>query len=473
MLRLFPNLHLCRRKFYLIRVMQNYILYFCMQTFLSKQLHMKYKSINPELFRYNRKRFARQMKADSIAIFHSNDRMPRNGDQFHPFRQSSSLFRLCGIDQEETTLVLFPDCPKDDTKEILFVKRTTEKQALYEGQLLNKEQVRKLSGVQKICWLEDMEVLLHELILLSKRIYVNLNENEYFHSDVLTRDHRFAQQLMQRYPAHKYHRAQPLMKNVSMIKSPWEVELIQESIHITEKAFARVMKFIRPGVMEYEVEAEIIHEFIRNRANGHAYEPIVASGANACILHYGKNNQACKDGDLVLMDFGAEYANYAADLTRVVPVNGRFNDRQRDVYNAVLKVMRSATELLVPGILLDDYHQVVGKMMEQELMQLGLISRQDIKAQDPEHPAYKKYFMHGTSHHLGLDVHDLSNRYVPIQAGMVFTVEPAIYIPAENIGIRLENNILVTDEGPIDLMADIPVEIEAIEEIMNRVEVVV
>ena len=432
---------------------------------------MKYKSINPELFRYNRKRFARQMKPESVAIFHSNDRMPRNGDQFHPFRQSSSLFRLSGIDQEESVLVLFPDCPKEDTREVLFIKKTTEKQALYEGQLLNKEDARRVSGLAKVCWLEDMEVLLHELILLSKRVYVNLNENEYFHSDVLTRDHRFAQRLMQRYPAHKYHRSQPLMKHVSMIKSPWEIALIQESIDITGKAFDRVMKFIQPEVMEYEIEAEIIHEFIRNRANGHAYEPIVASGANACVLHYGKNNQPCKDGDLVLMDFGAEYANYAADLTRVIPVNGRFSDRQRAVYDAVLRTLEAATQMLVPGTMLDDYHKEVGKMMEQELIKLNLITRQDIKDQDPDHPAYKKYFMHGTSHHLGLDVHDLSNRYVPIQAGMVFTVEPAIYIQKEKMGIRLENNILVTDEGPVNLMSNIPIEAEAIEEIMNPVEV--
>ena len=428
---------------------------------------MKYKPLNPELFRLNRRRFTRQMKPDSIAIFHSNDMMPRSGDQFFPFRQNSALFSMSGLDQEETVVVLFPDCVKDGFQEIAFIKKTTERIAIYDGQKFTKEQATKISGIQKVFWLDELDKVLNELILLSKRIYVNLNENDYYRSDVVSRNLRFAKQLKERYPAHKYHRSGPILKKMAMIKSKYEINAIDKACEITEKAFRRVLEFVKPGVMEYEVEAEIIHEFIRNRANGHAYTPIVASGKNSCILHYVDNNQICQDGDLVLMDFGAEYANYAADMTRVIPVNGQFSDRQKAVYKSVLKVMQEATQMLVPGTMMDDYHKEVGKMMEKELLNLKLISKTDIKNQDPEKPAYKKYFMHGTSHHLGLDVHDLGNQHVPIQAGMVFTCEPGIYIPEEEIGIRLENDILVTDHGPVNLMASIPVEVEEIEELMN------
>lgn len=428
---------------------------------------MKYKPLSPELYRLNRRRFISQMKPDSIAIFLSNDLMPRNGDQFFPFRQNSALFSLSGLDQEDTILVLFPDCVKDGFQEVVFIKKTTERIAIYDGQKYNKEEATKISGIQKVFWLDEMDKVLNELILLSKRIYVNLNENEYYHSKIQTNNLRFAKSLQGRYPAHKFHRSGPILKKMAMIKSKYEVNAIDKACEITEKAFRRVLDFVKPGVMEYEVEAEIIHEFIRNRANGHAYSPIVASGKNSCILHYVDNNQVCKDGDILLMDFGAEYANFAADMTRVIPINGQFSTRQKAVYKAVLKVMQEATQMLVPGMMMDDYHREVGKMMEKELLQLKLISKTDIKNQDPDKPAYKKYFMHGTSHHLGLDVHDLSSQYVPIQAGMVFTVEPGIYIPEENIGVRLENNILVTDHEPINLMASIPVEVEEIEELMN------
>lgn len=428
---------------------------------------MKYKSLSPELYRLNRRRFTSQMKPDSVAIFHSNNLMPRSGDQFFPFRQNSALFSMCGLDQEETVLVLFPDCVKDGFQEVAFIKKTTEKIALYDGHKFTKKEARKVSGIQKIFWLDEMDKILNELILLSKRIYVNLNENEYYRSDIDTKNLRFTKQLQQRYPAHKYHRSGPILKKMAMIKSKYEVAAIDKACEITEKAFRRVVDFVKPGVMEYEVEAEIIHEFIRNRANGHAYSPIVASGKNSCVLHYVDNNQICNDGDILLMDFGAEYANFAADMTRVIPVNGQFTSRQKAIYQSVLKVMQEATQMLVPGMMMDDYHEEVGKMMEKELLQLKLISKTDIKSQDPDNPAYKKYFMHGTSHHLGLDVHDLSSQYVPVQAGMVFTVEPGIYIPEENIGIRLENNILVTDHGPVNLMASIPVEVEEIEELMN------
>ena len=428
---------------------------------------MKYTKIDHELFKMNRKRFARSMQKHSIAIFHSNDMMPRNGDQFHPFRQNSSLFYLCGIDQEETVLVLFPDCIKDGFKEVLFIKKTNKFIATWEGHKYTKEEARETSGIQKIYWLDDMDNILKELVLLSKRIYTNVNENDRFHSEVPSRDLRFTKQLMEKFPSHKYHRAQPILKKLSAIKSQLELEILQTACDITGKAFRRILNYVKPGVYEYEIEAEIIHEFIKNRANGHAYSPIVASGKNACVLHYLDNNQLCKDGDLILMDFGAEYANYAADLTRTIPVSGQFSTRQKEVYNAVLKVMQMAKQLLVPGTTLSEYHSEVGKIMESELVALKLISQTDIKNQDADWPAYKKYFMHGTSHHLGLDVHDLCNRYDPIQAGMVLTCEPGIYIPEEGFGIRIENDIVVTDHGPFDLMANIPIEAEEIEELMN------
>ena len=428
---------------------------------------MRYEPLNPALFEQNRKRFTRKMLPDSIAIFNSSDLMPRNGDLFFPFRQNSDLFYLCGLDQPEVVLVLFPNCIKDGFHEVAFIKRTNDVIATWEGHKYTKEEARRISGIEKIFWLDEMYRILHELILLAKRIYVNTNENDRFASEVKSRDLRFAQKLMDRYPVHKYHRSQPILKKLAMIKLPQEIEVLGKAIDITAKAFNRVLKFVRPGVFEYEVEAEITHEFIRNRASGHAYTPIVASGENSCVLHYTDNNKRCKDGALLLLDFGAEYANYAADLSRTIPVSGQYSARQRKVYSAVLRVLKAAQQLLVPGTMLEEYHKEVGKMMQSELLDLGLIDKTDIKNEDPNHPAYKKYFMHGTSHHLGLDVHDLANRYDPIQAGMVFTCEPGIYIKEEGLGVRLENDILVTDNGPVNLMGAVPVEIEEIEALMN------
>jgi len=428
---------------------------------------MKYQALPVELFSINRRRFVRHMKPDSVAIFHSNDQMPRNGDQYFPFRQNSALFALSGLDQPETVLVLFPDCVKEGFREVAFIQRASEHSKIWEGHRYTKEEATKISGIQKIFFIDEMPGVLNELILLSKRIYINPNENDRYVSDVPNRDLRFAQKLIAQYPAHKLHRSQPILKKVLMNKNIHEVALIQHAINLTNQAFRRVLEFVRPGVWEYEVEAEIIHEFIRNRATGHAYTPIIASGKNACILHYNENNQQCKPGELLLMDFGAEYANYAADMTRTIPVDGTFTERQKAVYQSVLNVMKRATKMLLPGHTLEEYHKEVGKMMESELLKLGLISRSDIDHQPKDKPAYKKYFMHGTSHHLGLDVHDLGDRYAPIQAGMVFTVEPGIYIPEEGFGIRLEDNILVTDDGPVNLMKDIPVEIKEIEELMH------
>lgn len=427
---------------------------------------MKYDPINPDFFINNRKRFMRKMQPDSLAIFYSNDLMPRSGDTFFPFRQNSGLFYLSGLDQEETIVVLFPDCIKEGFQEVAFIKRTSDYIAIWEGEKYSKENARAVSGIQKVYWLDEMAPILHELILLSKRIYINTEEHDRFIPELPTRNMRMARDLMERYPGHKYHRAQPILKKLMMNKQAAEVELMKQAIGITGKAFRRVLEFVHPGVMEYEIEAEITHEFLRNRASGHAYDPIVASGANSCILHYTRNNQECKAGDVLLMDFGAEYGHYASDLTRTIPVSGQFNARQRKVYDSVLHIMKEAQQLLVPGTTLEEYSKEVVKMMESALIDLKLLSRKDIEQQNPELPLYKQYFMHGTSHHLGLDVHDLADRYVPIQEGMVFTCEPGIYIRDEKLGVRIENNILVTEHGPLDLMASIPVEVEEIEELM-------
>ena len=428
---------------------------------------MKYLPLNPELYQMNRKRFIREMKPNTAAIFNSNDLMPRSGDQFYPFRQNAGLFYLSGIDQEESMLLLYPDCPKEGFKEVLLIKRSSEHIAVWEGHKYSKEEARAVSGVEKVLFLDEAETVLHELFLLADGIYLNINENDRFLSPVETRDQRYAHAIRQHYPAHTLYRAQPLLKKLQMIKSPFEVEVLQHCADVTGKAFHRVLEFVRPGVWEYEVEAEIIHEFIRNRCTGHAYLPIVASGKNACVLHYVENRQQCRDGDMLLLDFGCEYANYSADLTRTIPVNGTFTSRQRAVYNAVWRVLQEARAMLVPGTTLDEYNREVGKFMESELLGLGLISRDEVEKQSPGNPVYKKYFMHGASHHLGLDVHDLCLRYEPFRAGMVFTCEPGIYIPEENLGIRLENDIRITDEGPVDLFSAIPIEAEEIEELMQ------
>ncbi|HNG90677.1 MAG TPA: M24 family metallopeptidase, partial [Saprospiraceae bacterium] len=337
----------------------------------------------------------------------------------------------------------------------------------WEGHKYTKEEATATSGIQKVYFLDEVEKDLNELILLSEGIYLNLNENDRFLSPVEYRDLRYARSIQARYPAHALHRAQPILKRLMTVKTKWEVEATQTAIDITEKAFRRVLPFVKPGVWEYEIEAEVIHEFIRNRATGHGYTPIIGSGKNACVLHYIENNQQCQAGDVLLMDFGCEYANYNADLTRSIPVSGRFSPRQRAVYDAVLRVLKGARALLRPGIQFIEYHKEVGKMMESELLGLGLISRQDIDSQNKDWPAYKKYFMHGTSHHLGLDVHDLFFRYDTFRAGNILTCEPGIYIPEEQLGIRIENDILITENGPVDLFANIPMEAEEIEELMN------
>ncbi len=433
---------------------------------------MKYTPIEKRLFIENRNRFKASLKPGALAFFNANDEMPRNGDCNFPFRQNSDLFYLSGIDQEQTILVVFPDAPLPQYKEILFLRQTNEKIAVWEGHKYTKEEARQASGIQSVYWLEEFQNILPVLMHHSSHIYINLNENDRFSSEVPYRELRFCNDLKNRYPAHTYERTGPIMSQLRSIKTDLEIKQLQKAIDITEKAFRKVMRFVKPGVMEYEIEAEVTHEFIRKRATGHAYTPIIASGANACVLHYIDNNKECKTGDVILMDFGAEYANYAADLTRCIPVSGEFTDRQRDVYNAVLRVMRQATKMLVPGNTIEKYHVEVGNIMEQELIGLGLLNKEDVKKQNPEQPLYKKYFMHGTSHFLGLDVHDVGNKYEPMKAGMIFTCEPGIYIPEENLGIRIENDILVTTKSPIDLMSAIPIEVEEIEEAMREARMV-
>jgi Xaa-Pro aminopeptidase len=428
---------------------------------------MKYLPIENNLFTNNRKSFVSSIKPQSIAIFHANDEFPRSGDQAFIFKQNADFFYLTGIDQEQSILLLFPDCPNSVYKEVLFLRQTNEHIAVWEGHKYTKEEARAASGIQAVYWLSEYENILHSIINYADNIYINTNENDRASVAVPYRDLRMLEELRAKYPLHNYQRSAPIMRDLRAVKSATEIELTRKACAITKDAFERVLKFTKPGVTEYEIEAEIIHEFIRQRATGHAYNPIIASGKNAIVLHYIDNNQVCQDGDVILFDFGAEYANYNADMSRSIPVNGRFTKRQREVYDAVLRVMRAATKMIVEGAIWNDYHDEVGKIMTSELIGLGLLTKHDVEKQDHKMPAYKKYFMHGTSHHLGLDVHDFASRYKPFEVGNILTCEPGIYIPAEGLGIRIENNILITKGGNVDLMAEIPIEAEHIEEIMN------
>lgn len=407
------------------------------------------------------------LPAKSVAVFHSNDIMPTNADGTMRFRQNNDLFYLCGIDQEETILVICPDFPDPNMREILFLRETNEHIAIWEGHKYTKEEAFEASGIVNIQWVNNFDSVFNTLMALSQHVLLNTNEHLRADIQVETRDARFIKKCKERYPLHHYHRLAPLMHQLRGVKEQEELDQMQIACDITEKGFRRILSFVQPGVTEYQIEAEFIHEFVRNRSKGFAYEPIIASGANACVLHYIENKDTCKDGDLLLLDVGAEYGNYNADMTRTIPVNGRFTERQRKVYDAVLRVQRGAMNILRPGTNIQDYHKEVGLMMQSELLGLKLLDQTDIKNQDPKWPAYKKYFMHGTSHHLGLDVHDVGTMHDPITTGMVFTVEPGIYIREEGLGLRLENNILIQDNGYFDLMRNIPIEAEEIEELMN------
>lgn len=429
---------------------------------------MRYEPIRNELFIHNRHNFVKHLKTSSIAVFHSNDVMPANADATMPFRQNNDLFYLSGVDQEESILLLFPNAKDERMKEVLFVRETSDLILTWEGYKLTRQQAQEVSGIKTVLWTHEFNAVLNTLIFEVEHVYLNSNEHLRAVVEVETRNARFIKWCQQHYPLHKYERSAPIMHQLRAIKSAIEIELIKKACYITELGFRRLLQFIKPGVMEYEIEAELYHEFLRNRSKGPAYSSIIASGANACILHYVDNDQECKDGDLLLMDFGAEYANYASDLTRTVPVNGKFTQRQRDVYDSVLRVMKTARQMLVPGNTLDQYHKFVGTVMENELILLGLLDEGNVRHQDPAKPLYKKYFMHGTSHLLGLDVHDVGNRFRPFEENMVFTCEPGIYIREEGIGIRLENDILITRSGPVDLMENIPLEAADIERLMQQ-----
>ena len=428
---------------------------------------MKYKRLDCNLFIKNRGLLNNLLKDRSLAIFNSNDIMPTNSDGTMPFIQNSDLFWLSGIDQEESVLILFPGNEDQSMREILFLKETNEHIAIWEGEKLTKIEATNTSGIKKIYWLDDLKTILDDLITKVDAVYLNKNIHSRATSNVQTRDDRFRILINDRYHNKQIEEIAPLMHKLRAIKSKLEIDLIQTACNITEGGFRRILPIIKPGIMEYEIEAELIHEFISSRSSRFAYQPIIGSGRNSCVLHYVDNNKKCQKGDVLLMDFGAEYANYASDLTRTVPVNGRFTKRQAKIYNSVLFVMKEATKMLRPGTLLKDYNKEVGKIMESELIKLKLLDKHDVKKQDPKAPLYKKYFMHGTSHFLGLDVHDVGSFDIPIQVGMVFTCEPGIYVLEENIGVRLENDILVTTNNPDDLMKSIPIEIEEIEMLMN------
>lgn len=429
---------------------------------------MKYNPLPKELYVRNRAKFAAKITKNSVAVFNSNDLMPTNADGTMKFRQNNDIFYLTGIDQEETILLLAPDCPISSMREVLFIRETNDHIAVWEGHKYTKEEAEIASGIKNIQWISNFDQILYTVMALADRIYLNTNEHLRAGVIVQTRDARMIQLCKEKFPLHTYDRAAPIMHQLRAVKEPEEINQLQHACDITERGFRRVLSFVRPGVAEYEIEAEFLHEFVRNRSKGFAYEPIIASGVSACVLHYIENNKACHSGELLLMDVAAEYGNYNADMTRTIPVNGRFEPRQRAVYDGVLRVMRASMELLNPGITIQEYHKEVGLMMQSELLGLGLIDQTDIQNQDPNWPAYKQYFMHGTSHHLGLDVHDVGTMHLPITQGMVFTVEPAIYIPKEGFGIRLENNVLVQENGVFDLMGGIPVDAEEIEELMNQ-----
>lgn len=429
---------------------------------------MRYHKIDNQFFTHNRTEFSKRMESNSIALFISNDEQPRNGDQFFPFRQSSDLFYLSGIDQEKSILMLAPDCPNPKLREVLFVLKTNETIAIWYGHKYTLEEAKETSGIENVHWVDDMDMMLREAASYTKNIYLNDYEYPKYASEVETREQRFTKEIRNLFPLHILERSAPILYAMRLIKSETEIELLKEACEITNKAFRRTLQFVKPEVMEFEIQAEIEHEFTRNRANGHGYYPIIASGKSACTLHYVENDKVCQDGDVILFDFGAEYANYSADMSRSIPVNGKFTERQKAVYQAVLRALNTLTEHMVVGASLDDLDKLSKKLIEAELIQLGLFTEEEKEKQNPKEPLYKKYFMHGVNHHLGLDVHDVGDRNVPLTAGMVLTCEPGIYIPEEKLGIRLENDILITEDGPVNLMADIPIEIEEIEQLMSN-----
>ena len=427
---------------------------------------MRYKQLDSKIFVGNRRNFVNHLKPKSLAVFNSNDIYPTGADGTLPFKQSPDIFHLSGVDQEESILVIFPDAHKEEHKEMLFLKETNDHIAVWEGAKLNKDQAFDVSGIKSVFWLTEFNRVFTEVMSHAENVYLNTNEHLRANVETETREARFVKWCKENFPIHTYQRAAPIMHQVRAIKSDEEVAVMQIAADITTKGYDRILKYIKPGVMEYELEAEFMHEWLMNRSRGFAYTPIIGGGYNACVLHYIENNDECKDGDLILFDVGCEYGNYACDVTRCFPVNGKFTDRQKEIYSAVLRVKKGAEKLLVPGNNLIDYHKEVGNLMTTELLGLGLITQEEVDNADPAWPAYKKYFMHGTSHYIGLDVHDVGLWTTEIKAGMVFTCEPGIYIPEENLGIRLEDDLVVTENGLINLTKHIPIEIEDVEAAM-------
>jgi len=429
---------------------------------------MKYLPLNADIFIQNRKRFTEKMEKNAIAIFNSNDELPSNGDALVKFKQNSDLYWLTGIEQEDTMLVLFPDNPDKKYREVLVLVRPNELKEKWDGRRHRANEAKAMSGAQTVVWLDSLDGLLQQWIHLADAIYLNTNENDRKANLVPVRDYRYAQEIKRRYPLHEYRRSAKILRELRAIKTALEVEVLQKAIDITDTAFRRLLTFIKPGVMEYEIEAEIFHSFLSQRATGPAYGSIIASGDRARTLHYVSNNQECKEGELILMDFGAEYGGYNADLTRTVPVNGKFSRRQKQVYNACLDLHDYAKSLLKPGITILDYHDQVGEHATQVFLQIGLLKKTDVKNEDPDNRAYRKYLYHGISHHLGIDVHDLGTKTAPLKAGMVLTVEPGIYIEEEQMGVRIENNVWITRSGNKDLMANIPITASDIESLMKK-----
>jgi len=429
---------------------------------------MKYLPLSSEIFTRNRERFINQMQKNSIAIFLSNDEVPVNGDALYPFKQNSDLFWLSGITQEDSMVILFPNNPDPKYREVLVLVRPNELKEKWDGKRLRTNEAQNISGIKTIVWLDNLEALLQPWIHLADTIYLDTNENDRKGVLLRTRDYRYVDEMKAKYPLHNFQRSAKIMKQLRGIKTPLEIEVLQKAIDITDNTFLRLLKFIKPGVMEYEIEAEIFHSFLSQRATGVAYNSIIASGDRARTLHYISNNEECKDGELILMDFGAEYGGYNADLTRTIPVNGKFTKRQKTVYNACLHLHDYAKSLLKPGITIVDYTDKVGEEATQQFLKIGLLKKSDVKNEDPENRAYRKYLYHGISHHLGIDVHDLGTRTEPIKPGMVLTVEPGIYIEQEKMGIRIENNVWITRNGNKDLMKNIPITVDEIEALMKK-----
>ncbi|HUR12584.1 MAG TPA: Xaa-Pro aminopeptidase [Flavitalea sp.] len=429
---------------------------------------MKYLPLDPEIFISNRNRFVQRLQKNSIAIFNSNDELPVNGDALYPFKQNSDLFWLSGIEQEDSMVIIYPDNPDPKYREVLVLVRPNELKEKWDGKRLRAKEATEISGINTIVWLDTIDAMLQGWIHLADNIYLNSNENDRKANLVPVRDYRFALEMKTRYPLHNYFRSARIMKELRSIKTAKEIEVVQKAVDITGATFEKLLQFIRPGVYEYEIEAEIYRSFLSQRATGPAYGSIIASGDRARTLHYKFNNQECKDGELILMDFGAEYGGYCADLTRTVPVNGKFNKRQREIYNACLHLHDYAKSILKPGVSILQYTDKVGVEASKTFLRIGLLKKEDVANEDKENRAYRKYLYHGISHHLGIDVHDLGTRTAPIQAGMLFTIEPGIYIEEENMGIRIENNVWITKTGNKDLFKNIPITAEEIENRMRR-----